>query len=241
MVKVRQRLLRADLKVAAVRGRLERRGIVQVSDVLASGWAERMHRYLVAEMPSDWWTVAVRASGEPQYFPDCPGSQDQIQNAYRRARAELRDGRFAYCFRRTLDDHLPDCDCPECGFRRELRGPEMQDFLAGLGIGDTEPGEMFASKYSPGSFLSPHHDSGNGRAAFVINLSRSWLPQWGGLLTFLNDDWLTIRRVCTPAFNTLCLFTLPSDRHVPHQVTQVVAHHRLAFTGWYVPAAVNGP
>jgi Rps23 Pro-64 3,4-dihydroxylase Tpa1-like proline 4-hydroxylase len=109
----------------------------------------------------------------------------------------------------------------------------MLDFLTRLGLGITSPGAMFASKYSPGSFLSPHHDRGNGRLAFVINLSQPWLPQWGGLLTFLNDDWRTVRRVCTPSFNTLCLFGLPSDRTVPHLVTQVVTRHRLAFTGWY--------
>src|SRR5207244_3958354 len=114
-------------------------------------------------------------------------------------------------------------------------------FLAGIGLVVTAPGEMFASKYSPGSFLSPHHDGGNGRAAFVVNLSREWLPQWGGLLTFLNDDWRTVRRVCTPAFNPLCLFELPGDRAVPHLVTQVVAHHRLAFTGWYVAGSENRP
>jgi 2OG-Fe(II) oxygenase superfamily len=233
-VKMRERFLRADLDVSNIRGRIERRGIVEISDVLAPAWANRIHRYLSSDMPRDSWSLAIRAGGDPEYFADTPESQDRIRDAYSRARTELREGRFGYCFRRTLDDHLADCHCCECEFRNELSGPEMLDFVAGLGLGVMGPGEMFASKYSPGSFLSPHHDEGNGRAAFVVNLSHSWLPQWGGLLTFLKDDWRTVRRVCTPAFNTLCLFRLPGDRQVPHLVTQVVAHHRLAFTGWYV-------
>jgi SM-20-related protein len=122
----------------------------------------------------------------------------------------------------------------ECRFRAALADDEMLDFLGRLDLGITAPGAMFASKYSPGSFLAPHHDHGNGRIAFVINLSPSWQPQWGGLLTFLNDDWRTVRRVCTPSFNTLCLFGLPTERTVPHLVTQVVARRRLAFSGWYV-------
>jgi SM-20-related protein len=238
-VNVRERLLREDLNIPRIRERLQRRGIVEVRALLSPAWANRVQHFLARDMPPDWWSAAIRADGDPEYFPDTAAYRVQINEAYGRARTELREGRFSYSFRRTFDNHLDDCGCCECHFRGALRGEQMLEFLFGLGLDVTGPGEMFASKYSPGSFLSPHHDSGNGRAAFVINLTRSWLPQWGGLLMFLNDDWRTVRRVCTPAFNTLCLFALPGDRQVPHLVTQVVAHQRLAFTGWYV-ATVGG-
>lgn len=229
----RQRLLRKDLNPPKIRARLQRGGIIEVPEMLSADWAARMHRFLAQEMPEDWWSIAIRAGGDPEYFRSIPANRRRIQEAYKRSRKELREGKFSYCFRRTLNDHAADCVCVECLFREALGGDEMLEFLGSVGLDVKGPGEMFASRYSPGSFLSPHHDSGNGRAAFVVNLSRSWLPQWGGLLTFLNDDWRTVRRVCTPAFNTLCLFALPADRTVPHLVTQVVARHRLAFTGWY--------
>lgn len=227
-------LLRRDLDVRAIRTRFQRRGIVEIPEILSPGWANRVHRFLAHDMPEDWWSAAILAGAEPEYFQDIPANRSRIAEAYQRARKELRNGSFSYCFRRTLADHLIDCSCVECRFREALAGDEMLGFLSRLDVGITEPGAMFASKYSPGSFLSPHHDRSNGRVAFVVNLSRSWLPQWGGLLTFLNDDWRTVRRVCTPSFNTLCLFELPADQTVPHLVTQVVACHRLAFTGWYV-------
>ena len=221
------------MDVARIRSQLRRNGIVEVREALSPGWAARMHRFLAKEMPAQWWTVAIRAGGDPEYFCDTPANQPQICEAYQRARKELRSGNFSYCFRRTLSDHMADCHCQECRFRVALGGDEMIEFFSRIGMPATVPAEMFASRYSPGSFLSPHHDSGNGRVAFVLNLSRFWLPQWGGLLTFLNDDWQTVRRICTPAFNTLCLFELPANGTVPHLVTQVVAGHRLAFTGWY--------
>jgi SM-20-related protein len=226
--------LRQDLDISEIRERLRRRGIVEVRAVLSPAWADRMQRFLARDMPRDWWSAAIRAGGDPEYFPDTTARRAQIQEAYGRAHTELRAGRFSYSFRRTFDNHLDDCGCLECDFREDLRGEQMLEFLSAVGLDVTAPGEMFASKYSPGSFLAPHHDRGNGRAAFVINLTRSWLPQWGGLLMFLNNDWRTVRRVCSPAFNTLCLFALPDDQPVPHLVTPVVAHQRLAFTGWYV-------
>jgi len=233
MPATRPSLLRRDLDVARIRSRLQKNGIVEVREALSHGWAARMHRFLAKQMPAEGWTIAIRAGGDPEYFSDTPADQPRIREAYQRARKELRAGNFSYCFRRTLGDHLSDCHCQECRFRVALEGDEMIEFFSRIGLPAAVPAEMFASRYSPGSFLSPHHDSGNGRVAFVLNLSRSWLPQWGGLLTFLNDDWRTIRRVCTPEFNTLCLFELPAGRTVPHLVTQVVAGHRLAFTGWY--------
>jgi 2OG-Fe(II) oxygenase superfamily len=229
----RPSLLRRDLDVTRIRSRLQRNGIVEVREALSNNWVAGMHRFLAREMPAGWWTVAIRAGGDPEYFSDTPANKPRIHEAYQRAQKELRNGNFSYCFRRTLGDHLPDCHCQECRFRMALEGNEMIEFFSRIGLTTAIPAEMFASRYSPGSFLSPHHDSGNGRVAFVLNLSPSWLPQWGGLLTFLNDDWRTIRRVCTPAFNSLCLFELPANRTVPHLVTQVVAGHRLAFTGWY--------
>lgn len=233
MPTTRPSLLRRDLDVARIKSRFQRNGIVEIREALSRDWAARMHRFLAREVPAEWWTVAIRAGGDPEYFPDTPINQSQIREAYQRAHKELRTGNFSYCFRRTLGDHLPDCHCQECQFRVALEGDEMSEFFSRIGLPAAVPAEMFASRYSRGSFLSPHHDSGNGRVAFVLNLSRSWLPQWGGLLTFLNDDWRTIRRVCTPEFNTMCLFALPTNRPVPHLVTQVVADHRLAFTGWY--------
>ena len=233
MVRVRERLLRRDLNVGAIRTRFQRRGIVEIRAILSPGWADRMHRHLAQDMPEDWWSVAIRAGGKLEYFQDIPANKSRIEEAYRRARRELRAGNFSYSFRRTLADHPGECSCTECLFREALASDEMLEFLMRIGLGISAPGAMFASKYSPGSFLSPHHDRGNGSVAFVINLSPAWLPQWGGLLTFLNDDWRTVRRVCTPSFNTLCLFGLPADRTVPHMVTQVVARQRLAFTGWY--------
>lgn len=226
-------LLRHDINISLLRSRFERRGIVEVHNALSVRWAAALHRFLDRDMPADWWTIAIQANREPEHYRDVRENDERIADAQRRARRELRAGQFCYYFYRTFDDHNQACECVECRFRAALAGNEMIDFFAQIGLNVQAPREMFASRYSPGCFLAPHHDRGNGRIGFVLNLSRGWRPQWGGLLIFLNDDWSSVRRVCAPEFNTLCLFALPPDRTVPHLVTQVVVGHRLAFTGWY--------
>ena len=91
---------------------------------------------------------------------------------------------------------------------------------------------LFISKYKSGNFLSPHSDRGNGRLAFVINLTKFWKPQYGGNLHFMNDDRTEILDTFVPEFNNLVVFYVPEGDGVPH-VDPNVKHNRFAVTGWF--------
>ena len=155
MPTTRPSLLRRDLDVARIRSRFQQNGIVEVREALSCDWAARMHRFLAREILAGWWTVAIRAGGDPEYFSDTPANRPRIREAYQRARKELRSGNFSYCFRRTLGDHLPDCHCQECQFRVALEGDEMSRIFSRIGLPAAVPAEMFASRYSRGSFPVP--------------------------------------------------------------------------------------
>jgi Rps23 Pro-64 3,4-dihydroxylase Tpa1-like proline 4-hydroxylase len=95
---------------------------------------------------------------------------------------------------------------------------------------------LFASKYKSGNFLSPHSDKGNGRLAFVINLTKNWKPQYGGNLHFMNDNRTEIIDTFVPGFNNLILFFVPPENGIPHYVSHVVngvKYNRYAISGWF--------
>ena len=95
---------------------------------------------------------------------------------------------------------------------------------------------MFMSKYNAGNFLSTHSDKGNGKLAFVINLTKYWKPQYGGNLHFLNDSRSEIIDTYVPGFNNLVLFHVPEENGIPHYVGHVapnVKYSRFAISGWY--------
>jgi SM-20-related protein len=225
-------MIRQDLKRGALRRKLRETGIVQIPHFLKDDWAIALQRGL-EDRPRSAWTIAVKAAGEPEYLNEERHSERQLADAYDRAVTSFQNGSFSYCFLRTFDDHGPDCTCVECQFRRWLRGPEMLGFLDDLGLPMTTTADVFASCYEPSHFLAPHHDTGNGQVGFTLSLTREWQPQYGGLLMFLDDDWRRVRRVCTPQFNSLCLFALPPDRKVPHLVSHVIVGRRLAVSGWF--------
>ena len=95
---------------------------------------------------------------------------------------------------------------------------------------------MFSSRFLSNFFLSPHGDKGKGKIGFVYSLSKSWRPEWGGNLHFMEDDYKTVTRTIVPIFNRLTLFDIPSRDGVPHYVSHVVPDvrvKRLSITGWF--------
>ena len=92
-----------------------------------------------------------------------------------------------------------------------------------------------ATLYVPGHFLNAHSDQIQGhkrRVAYVLNMSKNWDPDWGGLLQFYGPE-KSVDQVFVPRFNSLSLFTVPQE----HAVTAIAPYApvgRFAITGWFV-------
>jgi SM-20-related protein len=90
-----------------------------------------------------------------------------------------------------------------------------------------------ASRYRPGHLLTGHNDNAPGKNrlyAYVLNLTRNWRMEWGGLLAFEGQDGHVVQAF-TPAFNAVNLFAVPA-RHCVTQVAEFAQADRLSITGW---------
>lgn len=91
-----------------------------------------------------------------------------------------------------------------------------------------------ASNYRPGHFLTRHVDEGakkERRAAYTLGFTRKWEPDWGGLLSFI-DEKKDVSRAYLPRFNTLTVF----DGLRLHSVSAISAFApapRLSVVGWF--------
>ena len=151
-----------------------------------------------------------------------------VQNAF-------KEDQFSYAFYRNMNNQK--CSYLEFLIRRELSSPNFIEYLNKItGLNLTTLKTLFLSKYKAGNFLSPHSDHGNGRLAFVINLTKFWKPQYGGNLHFLNEDRTEIIDTYVPGFNNLMLFEVPENNGIPHYVSHIVPnvkYNRFAITGWF--------
>jgi len=113
--------------------------------------------------------------------------------------------------------------------------PEMLDFVRTLtGRDEIIKGDAQATRYGPGQFLKFHTDNITEEhrvAAFVLNFTRNWDPDWGGYLQFYDNNW-DIEQAFQPRFNALNIFTVPQN-HAVSYVANYATGQRYAITGWF--------
>ncbi len=116
-----------------------------------------------------------------------------------------------------------------------LNSPEPIEVIKTItGVEDITIADAQATSYRPGHFLTRHKDdlsSQDRRLAYVFGFSKSWHPDWGGLLQFFENDG-TPRDAWMPQFNALSLFDVGHVHSVTH-IAPYAAAPRLSITGWF--------
>lgn len=225
-----------ELDVAPYRSQLLDQGRVQIPGFLQEASAERLRQCLRDEVP---WQPALRSDRPvPPLMEAAKSSEimqrELLQTLYQRARDDFefifdryrmiearRDGLDPGLVLHVVVDFLNSS--PFIEFARELTGDNAIRMVSAI-----------AARYRPGHFLKLHNDKAGDedRAfAYVINLSRDWQSDWGGLLQFL-DDKQNVTETFTPHWNSLSLFRVPQL----HQVSLVAPwakKDRYSITGWF--------
>lgn len=228
--------LNPALDAAAIAERFARERRVQVRDFLAEG-AEALHAELRGR--GDWTQVVN--SGDRNFDLDRPArarmTPDQLRALDEAVYAGARHG-FQYRYESV---RVPDAAAERAErsdllsrFAAFLSEGEALDFLRAV-TGRTDGGfvDAQATAYSPGDFLTAHHDEVKGKnriAAYVFGLTPQWRPEWGGLLLFHGPDW-DVETGLVPRFNCLNLFAVP-QAHSVSEVTRSAANRRYSVTGW---------
>tara|TARA_B100000459_G_scaffold143609_1_gene105406 strand:- start:436 stop:1158 length:723 start_codon:yes stop_codon:yes gene_type:complete len=217
-----------------------------IDDFLEPTLADSLYNWFNAEIPPEWWFASFKNPGfeekqeknykDVKYLQRTEQNKELIDFELKKCNYSLSKGHFSYMFDRTTA-HKPTCPCPECNFVKNLNSTTVLDFLSAItGEQLTHTNETFASKFMSGEFLGPHHDLNKGKIGFILNLTKDWRPEYGGLLHFLTDDYKQVTKVVLPEFNKLTLFSIPKKGGIPHYVSHVnpgVELNRISYTGWF--------
>jgi Rps23 Pro-64 3,4-dihydroxylase Tpa1-like proline 4-hydroxylase len=221
------------------RGELARRSRVQVAGWLAPEAAEAAHACLAHEVR---WNLAHRTADGPQTVPhaalaalDAAGRDALLADAQALAR---HDYAFAYDCWHMVSAYKEGRE-PGLLLHRVLEVMNSPDYLGFARALTGEPrirrASAQATRYRPGQFLKYHTDidTREGRLyAYVINLSRRWEADWGGLLQFVDESGAVVDTFL-PRFNSLSLFRVPQG-HAVSLVAPWAGEERLAITGWFM-------
>lgn len=212
-------------------------GRVQVRDFLKPGGAEALLQFLLDS--ADWRHVLN--AGDKVYEIGC----DQLEamtEEQRRTLDRKADQEAAHGFQFRFDTiRVPDDEGERSSqgtllssFASFLSSAEMVAWFHRVtGRDSIDFADAQATRYRTGCYLTTHDDAVEGKNrhfAYVLNLTRDWRADWGGLLFFPGDRSTRVEAM-VPHFNLLNLFAVGQ----PHGVSQVATYAprpRISVTGW---------
>ena len=231
-------LFNRSLDSAAHAQALRDRGLVTISNFLPPATADRLHQHLQQDVA---WDLAYSEQGRGRLLKAAQlaaMTPAQIRQAVDSAfREDEGDFRFIYNTMRVVESwqQREFAQHPLYDFAEAVHQPEYLDFLRTLtGHANIERLSVMAARYLPGHFLTPHDDDDTheGReVTWILNLTRDWRAEWGGLLHLMDDEGREITQSFVPAFNTMILFK-PPRWHFVSQVANFARQPRYTLTGW---------
>ena len=192
----------------------------------------------IYNIPKDWWYLSMRPTDADfgkknvRNIPETTDT-DEFNQLIKYNNTVYENGSFCYRFYRDINDHYGTCGCGICKIRKLFNSDEVKckiEQIIGKKVKHFD--ETFVSKYEKDSFLTVHHDKGNGDYAFVYQMTPEWNIVHGGLLMFCNER--NIYKVVTPEFNSLVIFKIKDELITDHFVSRVTGNRsRIAYTGWF--------
>ena len=205
---------------------------LKIDKFLNEQFAENLYKHAFLEKN---WSLSTGINNQKYDKKDTLQNQrintlqiENVNNAFKK-------DQFSYVFYRSMNGI--NMSYFEFALREILSSESFIDILNEItNLKLSKLTTLFMSKYKSGNFLSPHSDKGNGRLAFVINLSKFWKPQYGGSLHFMNKERTEITETYVPQFNNFLIFNVPEIEGISHFVGHVspnIKFSRYAITGWF--------
>ena len=223
------------LDMGAIADAFARDGRVHIPAILTADSATRVHRCL--EQETDFMLLARGGPGEGELPPVASLTPQQQGEMMGKAYAQARENfYFLYDAHPMSNDGEPYPDPAHylSAVTAFLNSAPVLDFAKAVtGLADIAYTSAQATRYRPGQFLN-QHDDGTGRkrrAAYVLNMTPHWRPDWGGALLF-SDRPGHISEGYLPAFNALNLFRVPQE-HLVGFVAPFAGAARYSITGWF--------
>lgn len=226
------------LDADAIRHDFAADGLAVIRDFFPKPLARRILEMLETATP---WDLAYSGDGQGRLI-----KADDLSRmgpaAVREALAPALAGtgpsfQFVYDTCIVIDPNLVELfpKIPLYELARQLNQPDFLDHARRItGRPDVRRLSVTAARYRAGHFLTLHddiHETERREVAYVLNLTKEWRPEWGGLLHIVDDDRKTIRRTIVPEFNTMVLMR-PPTWHFVSQVASYARAPRYTVTGW---------
>ena len=208
---------------------------IVINNFLSNKFADFLYKQ-INQLPQQSWFNCVgfgNVKVEKRWKPE---NKKKHLMANELAKKSFCNNNFSYNFKRNMGMRPKEISKSENILRNLFSSEELYSIIEQItGDRPMKYSQLFLSQYRKGCFLAPHSDINRGKWAFVLNMTKDWKPQYGGVLHFLDDNRENIIDSYVPKFNSLVIFKVPKEG-IPHFVSHVVHENkkRFAITGWLI-------
>ena len=229
------KIINTNLNINSINYKFNENGRVSIDNIFESEFAERLYNHLINLDEKKWFTSCVY--NNTKYMKqNIEKNKLKNRDAIIKANTTFGNNDFSYVLNRTMNSNY-EMNYIQFILRKLLSSTFFINLINKcLGMELKKLNDLFISYYKPNNFLSPHCDVNNGTIAVTISLTKDWLPQYGGNLTFLTIDRKNIIETIVSKFNTMYIFYIPPTTGIPHFVSHVapnVKKKRFTITLWY--------
>ncbi len=224
-----------DIPSLAAEFRQKRR--IQIRDVMLPNVAENLYQCLEREVP--WGMAYIDGEQSTLLAADTLATFTQADWMNLNSKVQVRavdKFQFIYNSYMMITAYKEKRD-PALALHTMvefINAPPFLDLMRRVtGVPNIIKADAQATRYIAGHFLKKHNDQMGSQyrmAAYVLNLTKEWQADWGGLLQFMDDSGM-VTDTFFPVFNSLTLFQVPMWHHVSY-VSPFAVRARYAITGW---------
>ena len=229
-------MLNKNLDLDALKQAFSEKNRITIRNVLDTEVAEKVLASLKSDIP---WQLAYMEKGVTSLFSAeklANMSAEQLNTIYQKI-AKLGADHFQFCYHHYSVSNKNFEYCAEDAYINTFKAfLESDDYFnfsrAVTGFDEIKNIEIQTARYTANNYLMMHNDSANSdrRVAYVLNLSKNWHVDWGGLLHFIDENG-QVTETFVPTFNSLTFFSVPAWHKVSY-VMPFVTESRYSVTGW---------
>ena len=224
-------LNQSTLKIDKYSHDFNTQGYVVIDDLLDIQLVKKWNDDL-QEKPDKYWFQIIKNQELERDF-NLVHEKEEISLNHNKAMVDYQNGQFCFSFKRINESIEPGDIISH--IIAHLSSNNFRYILSQIGKRKIEKMSVFyINRFDSGDFLTTHSDSGNSMG-IVVNLTKDWNPNFGGITFLLDREKKDINDVLMPKLGRVLVFDIMKN-NIPHFVSMVTSNNvfkRLAVVARY--------
>ncbi|WOB92353.1 MULTISPECIES: 2OG-Fe(II) oxygenase family protein [Providencia] len=175
---------------------------------------------LINSIEEDKWSFIIKNRQRVSDFYLSDTDINSINDEKTSAFEDRDNGEFSFSFRRICFNEIKIIFADLISVVNDVKFKNFLENLTGSKVNVIS--NMYLSKFDKDDFLTTHCDSDDG-IGIVINLTKEWEANYGGLTMILDNDKKTILDTFIPSYLNILIFDT-KKRKIPHFVSTVTSN-----------------